>query len=1054
MNKAVVLIFTALVLMTAGYANAPGNSTSCGDVDSSITLTSNVSSNNTCFYINASDVTLDCQGFTINYSYLGAAYYGVNAYDVSNITVVNCNIVQGNVTGANNNDAIFFSDVNDTTFTGNTITVTSESAAMRLTDSVDATILGNRFESTEGYAVIFTNVNQTTLIGNELVQSGLGWNGFSASMCTDLLVQNNNISKTANAVGSTISLNDIVSSTFRENLILSTVAVPALAIDGASEDNTFENNYIRSDGDVPIDDTTAPLAFNTLRYNSSFGKIEWVLDDLSVDVWLDTSNSVYIEDNLLGLMDDAGLANLNTSAQLTMYGLSYPSAPILVKNDEVCDDCDIVSYSGGTLVFNVSGFSNYSTSDLAPVSNCGIINESSILVDDVVSSGTCFNVTASNIEINCDGYQVNYSSGYGFNITGRTNVTVRNCSLIDVAGGSYSFLLQDSDDCVITNNSMIDFTGTIGIVNRDSDGTEISDNIISFDMLSDPAVLINDSVGVTLTANSIAGGLYPVRLEGVNTSFVTDNTFSGIMVYAVFMTLSNGNDVSNNQIDASGLGGKGVWLDDSDSNTVGTNTITTNGLGAPGVEVDGSDDNTVEDNNITLEATESPGVQLSDANRNTVEDNKIISTEDLSMCIQLEGITTNNTLSSNNLSCIYQSIKDETNGSMTNYFEYSNGYGTIYWTGSEFRSNLSLNGTIALGTNVLLGNNIAAVNLSYFMGNLTYFNNSRLNTTATITMTGHGIATANKVYFIDGYETDSATVLASGTMCVGGTCAITSAGSSTVTFTTTLLGSFAAKKVGGGGGGSGGSSDDTGDGPEDTLPAKKDWGDVLKGQVLTWAPSDDVSDLPIDGIDMTMNADKSAVALQVKGLAAVPGGARIIGAIKYIQITATNVATGDVESSIKIRFSLNANKVTDSSKVALYRLVDGTWTKLETRLTLQQGNKLYYEAVTPGFSYFAIAEEATTTTAPSSGSSIPASSGHSATPGETTSTPEATTPSATPPAETPAETPSEPPADDTPPVTPPVIQKKSSSKGWIAWIAIIVVAGAVYYLVSSYKKKK
>jgi len=57
-------------------------------------LTNNVSANGTCFVINASDVTLNCQGYTINFANLNdSIYYGVLIYG-NHATVRNCNIVQ------------------------------------------------------------------------------------------------------------------------------------------------------------------------------------------------------------------------------------------------------------------------------------------------------------------------------------------------------------------------------------------------------------------------------------------------------------------------------------------------------------------------------------------------------------------------------------------------------------------------------------------------------------------------------------------------------------------------------------------------------------------------------------------------------------------------------------------------------------------------------------------------------------------------------------------------------------------------------------------------
>ncbi|MBN2420938.1 PGF-pre-PGF domain-containing protein [Candidatus Woesearchaeota archaeon] len=81
----------------------------------------------------------------------------------------------------------------------------------------------------------------------------------------------------------------------------------------------------------------------------------------------------------------------------------------------------------------------------------------------------------------------------------------------------------------------------------------------------------------------------------------------------------------------------------------------------------------------------------------------------------------------------------------------------------------------------------------------------------------------------------------------------------------------------------------------------------------------------------------------------------------YVEISKTNL---DVASS-KITFEvpkswLSSNGVSASS-VAMYRLVDGKWIKLETRILNENRDVVFFEAKTPGFSIFAIAAETEST---------------------------------------------------------------------------------------------
>jgi len=78
--------------------------------------------------------------------------------------------------------------------------------------------------------------------------------------------------------------------------------------------------------------------------------------------------------------------------------------------------------------------------------------------------------------------------------------------------------------------------------------------------------------------------------------------------------------------------------------------------------------------------------------------------------------------------------------------------------------------------------------------------------------------------------------------------------------------------------------------------------------------------------------------------------------VSYVKIE-TNIPSGAVtQATIKFRVPKSTISLLslDPSSVQLYRL-DTTWSALSTTVVGQDGNYYYYEAVSPGFSYFAIA---------------------------------------------------------------------------------------------------
>jgi hypothetical protein len=85
-----------------------------------------------------------------------------------------------------------------------------------------------------------------------------------------------------------------------------------------------------------------------------------------------------------------------------------------------------------------------------------------------------------------------------------------------------------------------------------------------------------------------------------------------------------------------------------------------------------------------------------------------------------------------------------------------------------------------------------------------------------------------------------------------------------------------------------------------------------------------------------------------------PPGQTVIG---YIEIEPVGINPDTVSSGV-ITFSVNGQWLTahdlTPAQVGLMRNHDNLWTSLPTTLLRQSGDTYYYEATTPGFSYFAV----------------------------------------------------------------------------------------------------
>ena len=111
---------------------------------------------------------------------------------------------------------------------------------------------------------------------------------------------------------------------------------------------------------------------NITLHHASFGRIQFnelinLTDDANLgDNQIDLDSNTNISNNRIELNATA-LPNFNVSATLWFYNLTFTN-PRILKDGEVCPStiCTEISYSGGTLEFNVTEFSVYYASEETP----------------------------------------------------------------------------------------------------------------------------------------------------------------------------------------------------------------------------------------------------------------------------------------------------------------------------------------------------------------------------------------------------------------------------------------------------------------------------------------------------------------------------------------------------------------------------------------------------------------------------------------------------------------------------------------------------------------
>ncbi|MBI2665263.1 right-handed parallel beta-helix repeat-containing protein [Candidatus Woesearchaeota archaeon] len=138
----------------------------CGSFSNGVDLTleRNISSAGTCFNFPASNITLDCAGYSVSY---GSSGYGINVTQANNVTIKNCQIVES-VAGTSSIGIYLRSVQNVTVQHNNITTIGNQSYGITIADSIGRiTLLNNNISTNNTYGIYDNStVNKTILYNN------------------------------------------------------------------------------------------------------------------------------------------------------------------------------------------------------------------------------------------------------------------------------------------------------------------------------------------------------------------------------------------------------------------------------------------------------------------------------------------------------------------------------------------------------------------------------------------------------------------------------------------------------------------------------------------------------------------------------------------------------------------------------------------------------------------------------------------------------------------------------------------------------------------------
>jgi len=595
-------ILYANVSSFSNYTTSLSN-VDCGTITTDTTMDQNVTTTATCFSVTANDVTLDCAGYLINFSTTtpGSA---ITITDQDNITIKNCVIEEGatsgtsainidnsvNITIQNNSiitygagvEGVEYLDSNNSLIINNTITTTNNAYTLSMSGQ-DTNITNNTLTATDGIGirVVWAFGTRDYYEGNTIIGNPLEVIGIDVDGSNNTFFNNDVFVDGITAFGVRLSSSDwnLLDS---NNLTATNTEGIGIKITGTSDNNTLLNNNITATtvDEFEIFDETGDSYTNFLIYNNSFGEILWLdngsgsfIRNLTLDGIIGLNTSIFIGENISSLNTSAfnKLNLINSSANITMYGLeldtiaeiklftNFTNNYTLINEsgtDCIGNVCTNLSYTGNTLVFNVTSFGSFGPSsdgtnpnllDYLPLLNSvyNISNTFDVglnVTDNVAISRVFVNISYPNGTIN--NTELEFDTGNRYNITFTAPIAIGDYNI--------TYIVNDTSGNVneinMTNFTVNDIvTPSVDTLVPAVNSVFNVSNIVEINATITDDVNVNYSV-VNITYPNGTIEQYELTLDGDN---IYNTTFTAPALIGLYNITFLANDSSNNLNDSS-----------------------------------------------------------------------------------------------------------------------------------------------------------------------------------------------------------------------------------------------------------------------------------------------------------------------------------------------------------------------------------------------------------------------------------------------------------------------------------------------------------------------
>ncbi len=639
----------------------------CAVINDSTSLTANVISNTTCFTINASNLYLNCSGFSISYGMDGTQNhsYGIFANNKTNLTIRDCTITDIN-NGSRNNIGINFTNVNDSLITNVSIQTngTADNNGIMLWNSsrnnIDYSTIRTRGTSLINVGIYVLNASSTNVTNTTIITDS---NSFGYGILIDITSHNStalNNTISTSGPGSTnpgIGVFATMDTRIFRNIITTngTFGNTGISLGAHGNRSIVENNTIVTSGNQSGSSGNTGIALTTtmtniIRYNTI--RTTGLTINNAIILQGSAHNNTFTGNNIsasgnntyairLAVTNETAITDTILTDPSDWIEVTAPTIRVNLTNTTFLTINGSIQYTG---VMQINGTENITRSKFNISSNQASANSTNLSLLNTTARITLFNTnlfdpkpmidyeddgvytdcplnTCTEISFNATG-----DNAYTFDVTQFTGYSAGDATIFscNVTINTSSVLTQNitaEQTCLTIGSDNLTFNcrgntitfNTIGTSNTAGITAEGRTNIT----IQDCIILDGNATGGT---TSMAINLSKTNYSRiVNNTLVANSTVASQGIRARIQDYRN--IIENNTIIADGNAGAGTSLNtgidantNSSENNITGNTITANGYGASnfnrGILIDHSN-NTVRNNTLRTNGNGASNIAVS-----------------------------------------------------------------------------------------------------------------------------------------------------------------------------------------------------------------------------------------------------------------------------------------------------------------------------------------------------------------------------------------------------------------------------------------------------------